>query len=78
MDGGLAPVIRELTRLEETVRSRTVADDAELRSELAALRAEVVALRMAVAHLRCSSAPVPEVLRPVVARAVLAAREAAS
>jgi hypothetical protein len=75
MDGGVAPMIRELTRLEETVRSRMAADDAELRSELDALRAEVAGLRMAVAHLRCSGAPVPEVLRPVVARAVLAAQE---
>jgi hypothetical protein len=75
MDGVVLPVVRELSRLEEAVRTRMDADDAlvsDLHSELAALRAEVAGLRMAVAHLRCSAAPLPTSLRPVVARAVVA------
>jgi hypothetical protein len=80
MDGVVTPVVRELSRLEETVRSRMDTDNelvAGLQAELAALRAEVTGLRMAVAHLRSSAGPVPLVLRPVVARAVLAAQEPA-
>lgn len=81
MNGVVDPVVRELVRLEEAVRSRADADDAlvaDLQSELAQLRAEVAGLRMAVAHLRCTGAAVPAALRPVVARAVLAAQQPTS
>jgi hypothetical protein len=64
----LAPVLRELSRISGSVESRRAAED---RATIEALRREITELRAAVARLRASRGPVPEALRPVVARSVL-------
>ena len=64
----LAPVLRELSRISGSVESSRAAED---RATIEALRREITELRAAVAQLRASRGPVPEALRPVVARSVL-------
>jgi len=64
----LAPVLHELSRISGSVESRRAAED---RATIEALRREITELRAAVAQLRSSRGPVPEALRPVVARSLL-------
>ncbi|GAY11491.1 hypothetical protein [Pseudonocardia sp. N23] len=70
METSLRPVVDELSRLTGDVETVRAAAD---RETIEHLRDEVVALRRAVAHLRVSHLPVPEPLRPVVARAMVEA-----
>lgn len=70
MDVTLRPLVDELSRLSGAVDSERAAAD---RAVIEHLRDEVTALRRAVAHLRISHQPVPESLRPVVARAMVEA-----
>lgn len=70
--GPLSPVLHELGRIAGAVESaRSVADQ----QIIAALQREVAELRTVVAYLRAGAGPVPTRLRPVVARAVLAAAD---
>jgi hypothetical protein len=64
----LAPVLRELTRISQSLQVEQPCDCQETIDEL---RREVAELRAAVAHLRASRVGVPRDLRPVVARALL-------
>jgi hypothetical protein len=64
----LAPVLRELDRISQSLQVERPCDCQET---IAALRREVSELRAAVAHLRASRSGVPKDLRPVVARALL-------
>jgi hypothetical protein len=64
----LAPVLRELDRISQSLQVERSCDCQET---IAALRREVIELRAAVAHLRASRFGVPKDLRPVVARALL-------
>jgi hypothetical protein len=67
-DSQLAPVVHELSRITDAIRSGRSADDQAL---IDALSKEVTELRAAVAHLRASRGPVPHALRPVVARSAV-------
>jgi len=64
----LAPVLRELTRISQSLQVKPPCGCQETIDEL---RREVSELRAAVAHLRASRIGVPKDLRPVVARALL-------
>ncbi len=69
-DISVAALLGELERIcGRADTERAAADQAVIRE----LRREVAELRRAVAHLRASAGPLPSRLRPVVARAVLAA-----
>ena len=67
-DTPLAPVLRELTRISQSLQVERPCGCQETIDEL---RREVSELRAAVAHLRTSRIGVPKDLRPVVARALL-------
>jgi len=67
-DTPLAPVLRELTRISQSLQVERPCGCQETIDEL---RREVSELRAAVAHLRASRIGVPKDLRPVVARALL-------
>jgi hypothetical protein len=69
------PLLQELQRISGHADTERAAADQAL---IAELRAEVAALRAAVAHLRAGTAALPRELRPVVARAMLAAQDGAS
>lgn len=64
----LAPVLRELSRLSESIRAEHTCD---CRETIAELRQEIAELRATVAHLRAGRTDVPSSLRPVVARSVV-------
>jgi hypothetical protein len=70
VDGTLRPLVDELSRITGEVETERAAAD---RAVIEHLQHEVAALRRAVAHLRISHQPVPESLRPVVARAMVEA-----
>jgi len=74
VDVTLRPLVDELSRLSGAVDSERAAAD---RAVIEHLRDEVTALRRAVAHLRISHQPIPEALRPVVARAMVETSELA-
>ena len=66
------PLLQELQRISGHAETERAAADQAL---IAELRAEIAALRAAVAHLRAGTAALPRELRPVVARAMLAAQD---
>jgi hypothetical protein len=70
----VGPLLRELERISGHADTERAAADQALIGEL---RQEIVALRAAVAHLRAGTTPLPGRLRPVVARAMIAAGPAA-
>ncbi|OLT20441.1 hypothetical protein BJF78_35430 [Pseudonocardia sp. CNS-139] len=64
------PLLHELRRISGQADTERAAADQAL---IAELRAEISGLRAAVAHLRAGAGPLPRELRPVVARAMVAA-----
>jgi hypothetical protein len=67
----VAALLGELERICGRADTERAAVDQAIIQDL---RREVAALRQAVAHLRAAAGPLPERLRPVVARAELATR----